>query len=535
MKVASLLGIGVVTVVGVGSAVFLRAGGAPEVTIITNAKGLASVKSDDTEFLQSGEFRVDQVLLKDVGGRTFPGSVLGSSTFDQERRELTSTFPWGTVKTSYTSSNNKVTLTIATTNTSSSDTIQGICYVPLTLKFPEKVKEYDGSIPLLVHNIGQVAAVSVSYGTGTLAIVAEDVDKPLMVGFPWALDKPTNTEFPLSVHTDRVSSYPDSYPRVVRPIPPKSSDQYVVSLRFGRSKATESSLAGDIDKKFAAAFPAQLNWSDRRPVGAVFLATVPENWTTNPRGWFGDAKLDVTTPAGLAEFRQRLLNLADGAVGIMRDMNAQGAITWDIEGQQFRHATTYVGDPRLIDTLAPEMEGVVDEYFARFRASGLRVGICVRPQLLQVAADKKSASQSPVDDPAGLLIEKIAYAKRRWGATLIYIDSNVNGTDPNPLDASIIQKVAAAFPDCLLIPEHSTLRYYAYSAPFAELRRGVSSTPDPIRDVYPKAFSLIYTADGPLDLFKNGLRGAVKHGDSLMYRTWFPDSQNQKVKDIYKQ
>ena len=33
-------------------------------------------------------------------------------------------------------------------------------------------------------------------------------------------------------------------------------------------------------------------------------------------------------------------------------MNAQGMITWDIEGQQFRHATTYIGDPRLVETLA---------------------------------------------------------------------------------------------------------------------------------------------------------------------------------------
>jgi hypothetical protein len=93
--------------------------------------------------------------------------------------------------------------------------------------------------------------------------------------------------------------------------------------------------------------------------------------------------------------------------------------------------------------------------------------------------------------------------------------------------------VAAAFPDCLISPEHSVLRYYAYSAPFAELRRGIVTTPDSMRDVYPKAFSLIYTADGPLDLYRNGLKAAVKQGDSLMYRTWFQDPQNEKVKAIY--
>jgi hypothetical protein len=332
-----------------------------------------------------------------------------------------------------------------------------------------------------------------------------------------------------------VASYPDSYPTIVRPITPHQSDQYVLSLRFGKSKATDATLAGDIYKKFAAAFPPKLVWADRRPIGAIFLATGPRKGTPNPRGWFGDAKLNVMTPAGRAEFRQRVLNLADGAIGIMRDMNAQGAITWDIEGQEFNHATTYVGDPRMLDTLAPEMAEVADEYFARFRAANLRTGICIRPQVLRLSQDNKSAVQTPVSDPTAVLIEKIAYAKKRWGVTLIYLDSNVNGTDHNPLDASIIQKVAGAFPDCLIIPEHSNLRYYAYSAPFAELRRGITTTPEIMRGVYPRAFSMIYTADGAPDRYKDGLKMAVKHGDGLMYRTWFPDPQNEPVKEAYQQ
>ncbi len=519
---------------GLAAAVHMLNSAPPSVAIKVSQNGLSSLTANKVEFLQSGGFQVEEALIQKPTGETYFGTTAGIPQSDQAKNTLTLTFPWGKVNTSYKVDGNRLTLKIKTQNLSASDTIVGLRYTPLVLKFPAKVAEYDGSIPLLEHNIGQVAATTVSYGSGTMAIVSEDLSKPLMIGLPWALDKPGNTVFPLSVHTNRVKSYPDSYPLVKRPIPPGQEDEFVVSLRFGRSHATEKSLTGDMDQKFARAFPQQLKWKDRRPIGAIFIATGPQAWATNPRGWFGDPALNVNTPQGQAEFRQRLLALADNAINIMHDMNAQGAITWDIEGQQFRHATTYIGDPRLVEELAPEMGQVVDEYFARFRTAGLRTGVCVRPQLLKYSADKKTADQTIVDDPTDLLIDKIAYAKKRWGASLIYLDSNVNGKDPNPLDASIIKRIGQRFPDCLLIPEHSNLLYYAYSAPFGELRHGVASTPSTMREVYPKAFSAIYTADGALDLYKDGLRSAVKSGDSLMYRTWFADPQNAKVKAIYQ-
>ena len=534
MKLKLLLGICALGIIALGSALYWHASAPPEITITLNSTGLSSLRSGKVELLQSGNFQVEEALIGRPGGSTYFGSTACTSTVDKQSQELTDRFPWGTAKVKYVTDGNRLTLFITTTNTSETDTIQGLHYTPMVFAFPAKVKEYDGSIPLLEHNIGQVASTLVSYGSGTMAIASEDFKKPLMVGLPWALNKPANTVFPLSVHTNRVSSYPLSYPTIVRPIAPKASDQFVVSIRLGRSNATEASLTGDLNKQFANAFPQELNWSDRRPIGAIFLATGPQDATANPRGWFGDSHLNVTTMAGRTEFRQRVLGLADAAIGIMREMNAQGAITWDIEGQQFQHATTYIGDPRLLDTLAPEMADVADEYFDRFRKAGLRSGICIRPQLLKVADDKKTANQTIVDDPTDLLIAKIAYARKRWGVSLIYLDSNVNGRDASPIDASIIWKVARTFPDCLLIPEHSNLLYYAYSAPFAELRHGTTTTPAYTRAVYPKAFSAIYTADGPLDLYRDGLRTAVKRGDSLIYRTWFSDPQNFKVKAIYQ-
>ena len=57
-----------------------------------------------------------------------------------------------------------------------------------------------------------------------------------------------------------------------------------------------------------------------------------------------------------------------------------------------------------------------------------------------------------------MMIDKIRYAKDRWGISFAYIDSNtVSEKDPNPVDATAMAKVAAAFPDVLLIPEYSNL------------------------------------------------------------------------------
>jgi len=497
-----------------------------DITLVLQENGIKSLKSNKVEFIDNGEFKVNQVVLKKPGGETYPGATAGTAVMDVGRRELTEIFPWGTVKVNYETSRNRLALTITAVNSSKSDTIQGLLFTPMILKFPDKVAEYDGSIPLLMHNIGDVAQIRVSYGSGSLAVVSEDIDKQLMIGFPWALDRPKNTVFPLSVHTDRVNNYPDSYPTITRPIAPGGTDEYHVSLRFGRIDAGQNDLAGDVYKKFADTFPSQLKWDDRRPIGAIFLATAAESWPTNPEGWFGDPHTDVTTPAGRAAFRQRILTLADTAVTVMKSMNAQGAITWDIEGQRFAHAISYLGDPRVVAEASPEMNEVADEYFARIRNAGLRVGVAVRPQQLNLGHDGKSATQTPVDEPAQLLIDKIGYAHKRWGATLIYIDSNANSANSNPMDAAVLQKVLEAFPDVLLIPEHSTMRYYAYSAPYKELRKGDLGTDDAVRAVYPKAFSIIYTADGSLDLYQKSLIRSGKQGDVRMYRTWFPDPQH---------
>ena len=98
-------------------------------------------------------------------------------------------------------------------------------------------------------------------------------------------------------------------------------------------------------------------------------------------------------------------------------MNAQGMVTWDIEGEQYPQPTTYIGDPTQFSTLAPEMDGVIDQYFQTFSSAGFRVGICLRPQQLVFPPGGGAPTQTTVANPTQLLLNKISYAYKRWGTT----------------------------------------------------------------------------------------------------------------------
>ena len=501
------------------------------VTVGFKSNGLASLRYAGTEFLGNGDFRVNRVQLQSGSQAPVDADLNASIQMDTTRQTLTRLYGWGKVSVIYRAAGNKLTITVSTYNTSQS-TIVGVFYEPLGIQFPAAVTEYDGVDPLLADNIGGPTVIPASYGSGVMTIANEDVVRPLMVGLPWAWDKPANSFFPLRINTGRDSMYPDSAQSINRPIAPGASDQYEISIQFGAPGASAVSLGGDILSRFAAAFPQSIHWRDHRPIGALFLATTAAGWVRNPRGWFQDPTVDVTTPAGLTAFHTRVLAYADTSIAYLRSMNAQGMVTWDIEGEQFPAATTYLCDPRQLAALAPEMDGVVDAYFKRFRDAGFRVGICVRPQDLVVAPDLSTASQLASSDPADLLIQKIRYAVNRWNASIFYVDSN--GGPNDPMDPAVFRKVSTAFPNVLLMPEHSSPKYYAYTAPGLGLRDGHAETPSTVRAIYPTAFSVIYTADGPIQQQIDELRDGVLHGDILMYRSWFDDEPaNSLLKNLF--
>ena len=498
--------------------------------------GLASIQYGGAEFLSNGDFSVQKVTLRDSAGHNAdaPTSPI-NTTFDATQHKIKRVYPWGAVSCIYAASGNQLNLTIGVQNTSS-QTLSGIWLQAMEVKFPQTPQGWAPNYIYMGTNVGSPTVNYANYGTGALVACNTDVTRPLLSGFPGRSSTQVRPLWVCSSNIGWLSPMLDPY--INRPIAPGSYDTYTISIRFGSPAAHEKELASDIYAKYAKTYPQTLQWTDHRSVGALFLSTSDpaHHSAKNPRGWFLDPNLDATSPDGAAAFKQKVLDYADNSIKVLKGMNAQGMITWDIEGQEYPHATSYIGDPRLVKTLAPEMDAVADAYFKKFKDTGLKTGLCVRPQQLLHTAEK--TEQQDLTDPvaiANLLYAKIAYANKRWGCTMFYVDSN---GDPNvPFDPAIFKsvadKLAANKVQVMLMPEHQSTRYYAYTAPYDELRQNVTNTPDLVNAVYPQAFSMIYTADGSIDANHDKLVAAVKHGDILLFRGWYDDPQNAQVKKIY--
>jgi hypothetical protein len=498
-----------------------------DVSIALNARGLSSLRYQGKEYLGHGDFRLNAATFQTSTGAA-QGSTNGVCSTNEGKRQLTCSYEWGSIASTYSVSGNRLILSITTKNVTANP-LTGLFLEPLAIKFPEKPAEYDGNTPILGSNIGEPTVLKMTYGANALALVDEGTE-PLMSGFPYAEDRPASMRlFPLRVNTGVEPTYPDSLPQIARTIAAGQSDTYRLSIRFGTAAISAYDFAPDIYAQFANVYKFNLNWVDRRPIASLILGTTAANWRTNPRGWLLDPTIDVTNAAGVKTLHDRVMSWADNSIAIMRQMNAQGMITWDIEGEQYPQPTTYIGDPRVFAKLAPEMSGIADEYFRKFRQAGFRVGVCIRPQKLEITGTE--VTQNEVTDPTELLMAKIEYAKRRWGATLFYVDSN--GDANNPISATFFAKVAAAYPDVLLIPEHQTLGYYGSTAPYRELRGGWTSSPATVRKIYPHAFSVINTADGDIDGNRDQLKQAIAQGDILLFRGWFDDPGNVKMRALY--
>jgi len=522
---------GVFPTVGLAPTYPLTAPAPSALTVQFTDAGLTSVQWNGTEMLASGVPSVCYVGLIQSDGSWTGGDANPSVSADVPNRTLTQKFAWGTIRYIYTTTETQLFADVTIQNTSS--TAIGMFILQLAeIKFPSTPSEYDGSTPMIGWNMGDPTIIPTTFGASKLAITNEEVANPLMVGWPWALDA-AKTIFPLRILTGRDSMYSTSYPFIDRQVPAGTSLEFKIGFRFGPAGASNYDLASDLYQRFATTFPYTLAWSDHRPIAQLFLTNPDCASATNPRCWFNDPTINVHTPAGIAAFQQRLLAFADTSIAICKAENAQAAITWDIEGQQFPQATSYIGDPRLIETLAPEMTGVIDAYFKKFADAGLQIGMTIRPQQLILSDSNQQAYQQDVADPGALMIQKVSYAHTRWGAKVFYVDSN--GAMDNPIDPKFFKALTAAVPGILVIPEHANMEYYSITAPYGQLNMGCTGTPAEVRWAYPQAFSVFTISDTDITDDMAALVNSVTAGDVLFFRGWFNSTENPQVQQIYQQ
>ncbi len=520
---------------------------------VVGAHGLDSLSFNGQSLLRSaqgGEVQPWKSIFRTVLDVLFPlASPIPAPGKRTDTVDLS--YPWGSVSCTYGKHGEKITMRIEVSNASAKK-IDELSLRLMELTFPRvpdggtleagmfgfgfkgpewPLFQYPASIPTAADPQFVVPIVRMDYGTGALNFCSDDLESSVDV--PCWTDSPARTSYPLVV--------------TCRDIKPRASKTFNVSLRFGPGGAPIHDLSGDVLEGYARKYPFQVNWKDRRPIGAIFLAGPQINVASNPRRWImNSGEIDVSNDKGKAAFRAALLKLADNSIQVLKDTGAQGMITWDPEGEEFLGAC-YYGDPRLVPTLAPEMEfknngaeSVIDEYFGKFRAAGLKVGVCIRPQQIAMLGGKPV--QQLVDDDHALQIlrDRIAYAKQRWGCTLFYVDSTyyVDLTAPagRSLYPDVFKAVAQAYPDVLLIPENESMRYFAYSAPLnSYMHHRITSTPAGARMVYPKAFSVMMAPDGDQADDHAALLNAVRHGDILLFNCWYPSPGAEKIKKLYEE
>lgn len=508
-------------------------------------RGLESLSFNGQSLLgspQSGGLRPWESVFRAALDALLFHTLSPVATLNKQTGTIDLVYGWGRVVCAYGKQGDRITMRIEVSNMAAKELDQ-LSLRLMELNFP---RIPDGATleagiygfgfkgrmgpfyryPLVADPKFVVPIVRVDYGAGALNLCSDDLE--CSIGVPYSTNPLARTSYPFTI--------------TCQGIKPGITKTFNVSLRFGAGGSPVQDLSGDVLERYATKYPFQVNWRDHRPIGAIFLASSGINIATNPRRWImNSGKIDITNNEGKAGFRGALLKLADKSIKVLKDANAQGMITWDPEGEEFLDSCFY-GDPRLTPVLAPEMEfkgdgemAAIDEYFEKFRRAGLKVGVCLRPQQIMMIDGKPAQGMADDQHAAQVLKDKLAYAKKRWSCTLFYIDSTVTVTR-NSLSPDVFKAVADMYPDVLLIPEHESMRYFAYSAPFnSYVHHKVTSTPAGARMVYPKAFSVIMAPDGDRPEDHDALVTAVRDGDILLFNGWYNNVGVTKIKKLYEE
>ncbi len=505
-----------------------------------NARGLATLVYDGHSFLSHPHDGAIQPfahtpMFDEASEAAIPTGGPGESRLVAEANSVVRIFPWGELSATYVLTEpNNLAIAIRVENRSEAR-MRRINLQVARLSYPE--------VPVV-----QAVGVHGRFSGGTFAAASASQRPPVVLAdFGEASLLVGSGSRDVAAAGFWVAENEGLINRagvVLDNIPAGGVKEAQLILRFGPAGVAFGERSRDLLEDAHAAHPMVLNWPDRRPIGKLFLASQgagPDQMETNPNRWFFNAKdVDIRTEEGMEAFRSRVLAFAEDSVVALRHMHAQGAITWDPEGQ--RTGDTYYGDPRIIPAIAPEMEyqgdhelATIDAYFKVFEDAGLLHGICIRPQVVSQAGtywvqrEPEGAVEAMQE-----LDAKIRYAVERWGSRLIYIDSDYN------IATAQYRELHDRFPDVLLIPEWGdrTPFTYAYSAPMVSLfHHGVVGTPASLRDFYPEAFvvNLVDNLHQLEDPVQARVLASLRAGDIPMINGWYIHAGTEFLRRLYEE
>ncbi len=538
--------------------------GAQGLQVTYGAKGVQTlsfngVALENTASFGGDAFHIWHMRTTDLSGNVLTSGQYGwgennnGESWNAQTNTETYSFSWGTIATQFVPHGNTLDLVVTETNYGSSGVVfDGAEIYPFALHFPQDPTGFNGYTQYVITSTDPGVSAA-DFGSGIVTAVVPNEAVPMYAGWKNA---GTNTYTPIMTGTapDGLASF---LPSINAAVQPGTSFSDTVSLRF-TPEGTAANVA-DALASFAAAYPSQMTWSDKRILGTAYLAsspagsddTQPGGYPTNPRRYFNDSSTDITSAAGLQSFQRRMLQQAASNVTNAKNMNAQGVITWDLEGEQYPQTTSYVCSPDQIAAVAPEMESTVtdstspylgqkldDAYFRTMTSAGLKVGVCLRPQVFTFGANGTASQVSLATNAAIIanLENKARYANTRWGATIFYVDSTVNPLG-GTLDPAIFQQLITDLPHLLFIPEESTTRYYAYSAPFYSfIFHTTTGTAASVYGTYPNAFGANLINDvsaATLATYGPQLTSAVGRGDILMGHADYWQANDPTLVSIY--
>ncbi len=514
---------------------------------------------EDTNAFPSDTFHIWHMKSSDLSGNPVQTGQYGwgesnnGTSWNPQTLTETYYFVWGSIATQFVQSGNNLDMIVTETNNAGSGiAFDGAEVYPFFLHFPQDPANFYGYSQYAITTTGPGVSVA-DFGSGIVTSVIPTESFPMYGGWKNA---GSATYSPLMVTTapDGLATF---LPRNDNPVQPGTSFSYRVSLRFTNEGVPAN--ASDAYASFAQTYPNQLNWPDRRIIGTAYLSSssgssninTPSGYPTNPRRYFNDPSVDITNPAGLQAFQSRMLAQAAENASTAAAMNAQGVVTWDIEGEEYSQNTSYVCSPDQIATVAPEMVStislpnspyngmrLVDAYFKVMSSTGIRTGVCLRPQVFAIDSNG-NAAQSFLSTNAAIIANlenKARYAFNTWGTTLFYVDSTVD-VNGGTLDPAIFQQIATDLPNFLFIPEESTPRYYAYTAPFYSFIFHTALGTDPSTyNYYPHAFGANLVNDvsaATLAQYTPQLTHQVSEGDILMGHADYWQANDPTLVSIY--